>query len=92
MNIDKLLEERGFRYGKFEQHARITQTMKEAMKVESCGNYDSLPDYMKEALEMICHKIGRIANGDPFYIDNWDDIIGYTKLVTDKLRKDGYGV
>lgn len=34
MNIDKLLEERGSRYGKFEQHARITQAMKEAMKVE----------------------------------------------------------
>jgi hypothetical protein len=41
---------------------------------------------MREALEMVAHKIGRILNGDPKYHDSWHDIIGYTKLVADRLR------
>lgn len=90
MDVDTLLKERGSRYGEFEQHARITQAMKEAMRVESGDAYNSLPDYMKEALEMVCHKIGRIINGNPYYLDSWVDIIGYTELVVDKLKRDGY--
>jgi hypothetical protein len=40
-----------------------------------------------EALDMICHKIGRILNGDPNYADSWVDIAGYAKLVADRLEK-----
>jgi hypothetical protein len=39
-----------------------------------------------EALDMICHKIGRIVNGDPDYADSWIDIAGYAKLVADRLE------
>jgi hypothetical protein len=53
MQIQNILAERGNNYGEFEQHARITQAMKDAMKVESLGKYPELQDYMKEALEMI---------------------------------------
>jgi hypothetical protein len=35
---------------------------------------------------MIQHKIGRILNGDPDYVDNWDDIAGYSQLVAKLLR------
>jgi len=35
---------------------------------------------------MICHKIGRIVNGDPNYYDSWADIAGYAKLVSDRLE------
>jgi hypothetical protein len=46
-------------------------------------------DYdQKEALEMVAHKLGRIVNGDPNYLDSWVDIIGYTQLVLDRLKKD----
>jgi hypothetical protein len=34
---------------------------------------------------MVAHKIGRIINGDPQYIDSWTDIIGYTRLVEKRL-------
>ena len=44
------------------------------------GNYDRLEPEQQEALEMICHKLGRIANGDPNYADSWIDIAGYAKL------------
>lgn len=48
-------------------------------------NWAALPPDMKEALEMVAHKAGRILNGDPDYHDSWHDIIGYTKLVADRL-------
>ena len=85
--IDATLEERGSRYGEFDEHARITQNIKRAM-VDS-PNWDSLPDYMKESLEMLAHKAGRILNGDPYYDDSWHDICGYSKLVEDKLKQQG---
>lgn len=84
MDINTTLEERGNRYGSFEEHARITQNIKAAMA--DSPNWANLPPGMKEALEMVAHKAGRILNGDPMYHDSWHDIIGYTKLVADTLE------
>lgn len=81
--IDTTLAERGVRYGEFNQHAAVTQSMKLAMT--ATRNWATLPSDMKEALEMVAHKIGRILNGDPNYIDSWTDIIGYTRLVEKRL-------
>ena len=36
---------------------------------------------------MIFHKLARIANGDPTYIDSWTDIAGYAQLVVDDLNE-----
>jgi hypothetical protein len=83
-DLDKILVERGNRYGQFSGHARITQSLKRAMV--NSPNWDALPDDMKECLEMVAHKIGRILNGDPQYRDSWDDIMGYVKLVVDRLE------
>jgi hypothetical protein len=82
-DIDTTLAQRGSRYGEFAEHARITQNIKRAM--QDSPNWSSLSDDKKEALEMAAHKIGRILNGDPNYHDSWHDIIGYTKLVAEKL-------
>ena len=82
-NIDATLAERGARYGEFTGHAEITQSLKDAMVNSS--RWDILDDDMKECLEMVAHKIGRILNGDPNYIDSWTDIIGYTRLVEKRL-------
>ncbi len=79
MSIDKVLAERGSRYGDFPDHAKITQNIKRAML--NSHNWPTLSDDKKEALEMIAHKIGRILNGDPNYADSWTDIVGYAKLV-----------
>lgn len=83
MNIESTLAERGTRYGVFKEHSRITQSIKRAM--QDSPNWNDLADDQKEALEMVAHKVGRILNGDPNYIDSWHDIIGYTKLVEDRL-------
>ena len=82
-DIDKTLAERGSRYGTFTNHSLITQNIKDAMR--DSPNWSILEPDQKECLEMIAHKVGRILNGDPNYHDSWHDIVGYTKLVADRL-------
>lgn len=85
-DVDATLAERGSRYGKFIEHANITQYLKDALRRKMGAKWDALADDQKEALEMICHKLGRIVNGDPDYTDSWVDIAGYAKLVADRLE------
>ena len=82
--IEEVLAERGSRYGDFLSHAKITQGIKDQM--HKSPNWGILPADMKESLEMIAHKIGRILNGDPTYKDSWTDLIGYTKLIEARLE------
>jgi hypothetical protein len=85
--VDAVLNERGQRYGKFIDHAGISQRLKSVMK-RGMGRdkWKSLRSDQKEAIEMICHKLARVANGDPDYADSWMDIAGYSKLVADRLE------
>lgn len=82
--INETLNERGKRYGSFTGHAHITQNLKTTMQLSP--NWESLAPDQKEALDMIQHKIGRILNGDPNFHDSWHDIVGYAKLVADRLE------
>lgn len=81
-----ILAERGNRYGRFDSHARISQNLKNAIAswIDAAGKH--LDPDQQEALDMICHKIARIINGDPNYADNWADIAGYARLVADRLE------
>lgn len=83
MDTRTILNERSARYGDFDRTAEIIQSLKSQMY--DSPNWDKLPAPMKEAFEMIQHKIGRALNGDPFYVDNWQDIAGYAQLVVDIL-------
>lgn len=84
-DIKQVLEERGNRYGSFDGHATITQEIKLAMY--NSLNWESrLSHSQREALDMIAHKIGRILNGDPNYLDSWVDIVGYTQLIVYELE------
>jgi hypothetical protein len=85
-STDVILEERGNRYGKFTEHAAVTQKLKYIMRTHMGTRYERLDPDQQEALEMIAHKIGRIVNGDPNYHDSWADIAGYAKLVADRLE------
>lgn len=85
--ITSTLSERGSRYGKFKDHAEVTQTLKAIIKSKMGSKWDhELNDDQREALEMIAHKLGRIINGDPNYADSWVDIAGYAMLVADRLE------
>lgn len=83
--MSKLLEQRGQNYGDFSGQASISQGLKDVAR--NGVQYDSLKPFQKESVEMILHKIARIVNGNPNYIDSWRDIIGYTQLVVDELNQ-----
>lgn len=103
--IDKLLEERGERYGEFSNLALISQLLKAVMNgtivevvaslsPEEGDNFEGLwltwvdlPATHKEGLEMIAHKIARLLNGDPLYVDNLVDIQGYAKLIEEACKE-----
>lgn len=82
-DIESTLAERGGRYGKFKDHAGISQHLKAVMQAQD--GWSRLHADQREALEMVAHKIARILNGDPNYADSWIDIAGYSKLVADRL-------
>lgn len=84
-DIDETLQERGNRYGKFTGHAEVTMDLKRLIRTHALKRNKHLTDSQQESLDMICHKIGRIINGDPNYADSWVDIAGYAKLVADEL-------
>ncbi len=86
-SVDTILAERGKRYGKFTGHAQLAMSLKSKIRWHrEVNKMDKLADDQQEALDMICHKIGRIVNGDPNYADSWVDIAGYAKLVADRLQ------
>ena len=85
--VNATLAERGSRYGPFPSHAAITQGLKDNLR--SYPGWHSLTNDQREAIDMICHKLGRIINGDPNYDDSWLDIAGYAQLIVNRLRKDG---
>ena len=84
-NVNKTLNERGGRYGKFIDNATIAQDLKSY--VRSCGSWDTLDPDQREAIDNICIKMSRILSTgtDKTYLDNWVDIAGYATLVADRL-------
>ena len=84
MSINKTLEQRGERYGKFKDVAATTYALQEILR--NAKNHEHMTDDQVIALDMICNKMARIVNGDPNYIDNWHDISGYATLVEQELN------
>jgi hypothetical protein len=86
MNIAQTLQERGQRYGEFEHHAIIAQRIQDAIRC--ADGWENLAADQKQALTVIADKIARMLNGDPSYIDNWHDIVGYATLVEQRMLRD----
>ena len=83
--IDDILKDRGSRYGDFGVQARTAQNIRDAF--ESSLNWPILPDYMKEALSLMTTKFSRMLTGDPMYMDNVVDLIGYMTLMKTEMEK-----
>lgn len=81
--IDDTVTQRGERYGLFADGAVIMQDLKAVMR--ATPGWERLTPSQREALEMIQHKIGRVLNGDPMYVENFTDIAGYAILVKDEM-------
>ena len=84
MSVDGTLAERGSRYGSFATQAAIEQDLSDRLTAEE--GWGRLAPDQKSAVQMILVKLARIVNGDPNYADNWHDIIGYAKLIDDRLN------
>ena len=82
----EILNERGITHGDFSENSLVSQVLKDA--VRAYGKWNKLSLEKKEAIDMICHKIGRIMCGDPNFRDHWDDIAGYAKLASDRCKDD----
>lgn len=85
-SISETLAERGERYGEFKDHAVIAQGLQDTMR--ATPGWQRLAPDQKQALTTIADKIARMLNGDPMYIDNWHDIVGYAVLVKKRMSDD----
>lgn len=79
-SVNQILAERGDRYGTFAGHLPRGPDLKGVIRQALIERGKVLADDQMEALDMICHKIGRIVNGDPDYFDSWIDVAGYAQL------------
>lgn len=83
--IKEILKERGSRYGRYKDNARIAQKLKDAVADDMDAN-PMLQEHHKETIHMIFVKLARAINGDPDYLDNWVDVIGFTQLTIDIIE------
>lgn len=89
--VSEITKQRGSVYGSFLHNAIVAQAIKRAISSipdpENEGaRYANLPPDVREGLELIALKMSRIVTGDPEYLDNWDDIGGYAKIIADRIR------
>lgn len=92
-DTQKTLNDRGTAYGDFRTHAALSQALKNGImqhyfQVHGGSEAPPMEPHMAEAITLICHKLARIANGDPKYIDSWRDIAGYAELEVSILKQD----
>ena len=73
--LKETLQQRGSEYGDFAEMAFTAQTLK-VMLVN-----DGMSNVQREAMDLICTKLARIAHGNPDNRDSWLDLAGYANLV-----------
>ena len=80
--VNEILKERGKVHGDWANNAIASANLYRAFTdiAIKTGNSGIMPPEMTEAIRMALHKLGRIASGDPFEIDHWQDAIGYLTL------------
>ena len=83
-NVVQVLGERGNDYGDYASKAQFVQGVKYLMR--KGPSWNAMDADMRESMEMIAHKMGRVVYGDSNYADSWIDIAGYAKLVADRLE------
>lgn len=77
--VNKLLSEREKTHGDFINVSCVAQALKYVLR--DSPNWNSLRATQKEALDMICNKMGRLLSGNPDFEDHSDDIVGYATLL-----------
>jgi hypothetical protein len=83
LTIEGTLAQRQDTYGDYRDVSLTAQELKRVVRTR--GNWHDLSPPMQESLDMICNKMARILNGNPYYADSWHDISGYATLVVKEL-------
>lgn len=83
MEISQTLGERAKSHGSYFERAKISQDLIRVM--EKTPNWSLLDDDMRNSLLLFSDKISRILEGNPNFHDHWHDLVGYAKLVADRL-------
>ena len=84
LTTEQILAQRQTTHGEYSEHARCTQAVLRALQAER--GWPTLSDMQKETLHMIAHKMGRVVTGNPDVADHWDDIAGYSRLISQRLE------
>lgn len=85
INITDTLAERRKTHGSFSTNAEISQKLKDV--IQHTTGWGKLTHVQREALDMICGKVGRILAGNPHEPDHWHDIAGYSELAHEEARQ-----
>ena len=85
MNIDDTLDARDKTHGSLLARGELVQDLKDRMR--QSDNWRRLSGGQRETLDMIQHKISRILQGDPDYLDHWDDLAGYPMQCAREIRR-----
>ena len=85
-DIGNLLGERQKSHGTYSEVSSICQAIKRTMRMSS--GWDHLTNEQAEALEMIAMKTARILSGNSNFVDHWEDIEGYARLVSNELERE----
>jgi len=83
--VEDILKERAKTHGPYSSHSGISQQLKR--DCHNAGGWPVLSDCQRESIDMICHKMARILNGNPNEVDHWLDIEGYAKLSRTEIEK-----
>ena len=84
--IEDTLQSREKTHGSYLVQSAMSQRLKG--HIRTSPNWEDLPEYMRESLEMIEHKIARILSGNACEPDHWVDIMGYAALVLRELDQE----
>lgn len=81
-STESILSERAGQHGNFADNANLATELMSI--VEDSPNADAVTadPTIKVGIFMILHKLARALSGDLRYVDHWDDIAGYAKLVS----------
>ena len=79
---DPILQKKQETHGEYYENASVAQALKAHMRPHLVGASVDI----RESVDLICTKLGRICAGDPTYKDHWDDIAGYARLIASQLK------
>lgn len=82
-----MIEQRAQTHGDFRNVSRVSQMLCDVLANEGV-NWNKMPPYAKEGLEMIMHKAARTVSGSWAYLDHWQDIAGYATRVETIIQEE----